>query len=78
LNAYFAWSEDMYCQAEAKLGFVVYTDRRSKELLIQEYGYWGRLLETDVGIEWWDDVAVHLFSDDFVQDINEIRSNAAK
>jgi len=76
LNAYFAWSEDMYCQAEAHLGFGEYTKMDSMQILEGEYGYWGRLLATDVGEFWWKDVAAHLFSPDFIKAINKIRSNA--
>jgi len=76
LNAYFAWSEDMYCQAEARLGFGEYTKMDSMQILEGEYGYWGRLLATNAGEIWWKDIAAHLFSPDFIKAINKIRSNA--
>lgn len=77
LHVYFAWSEDMYCQAKAKLGFAEYTGKGSKKLLREEYAYWGPLLKTDVGKHWWKKEAVHLFSADFIKAIKEIKSQPA-
>ena len=76
INAYFAWSEDLYSQSNAELGFSEYTGQESQNLLESGYGYWGRLLKTDVGIDWWEKDAPYLFSNEFIQAINDVRSNA--
>jgi len=75
INAYFAWSEDLYSQNNADLGFSEITGQTSRELMENEYGYWGRLLKTDVGIDWWEKDAPYLFTTKFVQAINDVRSN---
>ena len=75
INTFFAWSEDLFSQSNAELGFSEYSGENSLFLLETHYGYLGRLLKTDVGIDWWKKDAPYLFSNEYVRAINEIMSN---
>ncbi len=76
INAYFAWSEDLFSQFTAGLGFSEYTAQPGRTHLEEDYAYWGRLLRTDVGIEWWKNDAPYLYSREFVKAINDVMNEA--
>ncbi|MGI9326305.1 MAG: hypothetical protein ACR2PZ_13870 [Pseudomonadales bacterium] len=71
VNTFLAWLENMYFQHRHELGFAS-ESLDSVEMTTGPYVH--SLLNTDAGLNWWKSEGLHLYTADFVEIVENIRS----
>lgn len=74
VNAYFAFMETSLNQITRDLLRDGFANIEEHEAFARGFPFWGRLLKTKAGKEWWENDAPHQFSREFLGLIDKVRA----
>jgi hypothetical protein len=72
VNTFLGWLEDVYFQQRHELGFV----SENLDTESSTAPYVRSLLNTEAGLNWWNNEGAHLFTSEFIETVESMRSTS--